>query len=76
MKGNSTRKNVALKWLLRVTRLVNHSRLPNTRCLRGCSCEHLRYRTIRLQNIRNIGAGEDITVDYGNSFFGGIDKSK
>ena len=73
MKSSSTSREVVL---LGVARFVNHSCMPNTRYFQGYSCDYLRYRTIRLQVNRSIYPDEEITVDYGDSFFGSIDEYK
>ena len=73
MKSSSTSREVVL---LGVARFVNHSCMPNTRYFQGYSCDYLRYRTIRFQVIRSIHPDEEITVDYGDSFFGSIDECK
>ena len=62
--------------LLGVTRFVNHSCLANTRFFRGYSCNYLRYRTLRLQVIRTIKQNKEITVNYGDSFFGDFGECK
>ena len=73
MKSSSTSREVVL---LGVARFVNHSCMPNTRYFQGYSCDYLRYRTIRFQVIRSIYPYEEITVDYGDCFFGSIDECK
>ena len=73
MKSSSTSREVVL---LSFARFVNHCCMPNTRYFQGYSCDYLRYRAIQLQVIRSIYPDEEITVDYGDSFFGSIEDCK
>ena len=73
MKSSFTEKELVL---LGVTRFVNHSCYPNTRFFQGYSCNYLPYKALRLQVIRSIKPGEEITVDYGDSFFGSFGECK
>ena len=69
MKSSFTNKDVVL---LGVVRFVNHSCRPNTLFFQGYSFEGLKYRTVRFQVIRPIKVIEEITVDYGDSYFTGM----
>ena len=72
MKSSFTEKEVVL---LGVTRFVNHSCYPNTRYFQGYSCNYLPYKALRLQVIRSIKPGEEITVDYGDSFLAALESA-
>ena len=68
MKSSSSDKDVVL--------LVNHSCLANTRFFQGYSCQYLKNRTLRLQVTRTIYPDEEITADYGYSFFSSVVECK
>ena len=57
------------KVLVGTGRFVNHSCAPNTKFFQGFSCI-LPYPCVRFQVIKKIGKNEEITVNYGPSFFG------
>ena len=57
------------KVLLGTVRFVNHSCSPNARYYQGFSWE-LPYPCVRQQVVRSIYPEEEITVSYGESFFG------
>ena len=69
MKSSWSDKDVVL---LGVVRYVNHSCLANTRFFRGYSCQYLKNRNLRLQVTRTIYPDEEITADYGDSFFSSV----
>ena len=73
MKSSSSDKDVVL---LGVVRFVNHSCLANTRFFQGYSCQYLKNRNLRLQFTRTIYPDEEITADYGDSFFSSVGECK
>ena len=73
MKSSSSDRDVVL---LGVVRFVNHSCLANTQFFQGYSCQYLKNRTLRLQVTRTIYPDEEITADYGDSFFNSVGECK
>ena len=72
MRGQLSSKDA---FFLGPIRFVNHSCQPNCEYFMGYSCG-LKYRTICLKVIRNIEVNEEITVKYGDDFFGNNDQCK
>ena len=72
MRGQLSSKDA---FLLGPFRFVNHSCQPNCEYFMGYSCG-LKYRAVCLKVIRNIEVNEEITVKYGDDFFGNNDQCK
>ena len=51
---------------------MNHSCLANTQFFQGYSCQYLKNRNLRLQVTRTTYPDEEITADYGDSFFNSV----
>ena len=66
-------RDSAEKVLLGSCRFSNHSCSPNVKYFQGFSCD-LPYPCVRLQVLKSIEPNEELTVFYGDSFFGNGNK--